>query len=303
MIARVQLGYFTTPNCSGALAGTGFYATPSGSATFPINVGLLFGLNAESTWSVGANKLSIANMTTINSVAVTFKSTIGSSTAPSAQSSFPGVPTPANRTSYGCIQVICSLGQCVPAAVSPQTLNFSLKTTPAVGDPADGGVVACLNPTNSLNNLVAPRTDTSTGIRWASNAYRQTGATSKTDGATNTTRVVNCLTNNTGCVTNPGGNIAAATYAAGICNNLSAVGGYTSSWFLPAGDNNPGGQQYCLSVNRAAIGGFAANNYYWSSTEQNVGTAWDIQITTAATFNEDKTVDTSRVRCVRALSN
>lgn len=51
-------------------------------------------------------------------------------------------------------QAQCSSGACTSGS---GTQSFQLKTTAAIGDPADGGVIACMN--GGLNNLVAPTTD------------------------------------------------------------------------------------------------------------------------------------------------
>ncbi len=148
-VSKVTLAYFTSSNCTGSKAGSGFYTTPDGTS-FPISVGTAFGLVAASAWNVGSTQLSIADMTTIQSIAVTLKSTNNNT----PQANFSGV-------SFACVPVTCSSGECISGS---GTQSFQLKTTAAIGDPADGGIIACMN--GGLNNLVVPATDNSTGIAW-----------------------------------------------------------------------------------------------------------------------------------------
>jgi hypothetical protein len=240
-VAKITMSYFTSANCSGPVAGSGSYTTPNGTS-FTISVGAPFGLVAASTWNVGSTQLAIADMTTIQSVAVTFKST--NSNTP--QANFSGV-------SFACVPVSCTAGQCTSLS---GTQSFQLKTTAAIGDPANGGVIACLD--GGLNNLVAGRLDSAQasnpGIVWGG-AGTAIGATaqSDTDGATNTTAIVTTLGAGTG-------------YAAGLCQAYATTvvtGGY-NTWFLPAKN-----QLNCLNTNKVAIGNFdpTVTAYYWSSTE------------------------------------
>jgi hypothetical protein len=72
-------------------------------------------------------------------------------------------------------------------------------------------------------------------------------------GAQNTIDIMN------GCST--------AGIAARLCGDL-VLGGY-SDWYLPSKD-----ELNQLYINRVVIGGFANNNYYWSSTELGYTYAW-----------------------------
>ncbi len=209
-------------------------------------------------------------MTTINSVAITLKST--NSDVP--QSNFSG-------NSFACVAVTCAVNECTSAA---GTQSFELKTTAAVGDPADGGKIA------DLTGLIATASNDSEGIQWTStNAV--TGAQSDTDGSANTTAIVG----NASCFDSPG------NCAANLCNTLSITGGYTSGWFLPAKD-----QLNMLHTNHVAIGVFGNNFFYWSSTEYapdpSPGSrAWRQNITGGAQNVLSKNLEL-RVRCVLAFT-
>ena len=258
-ISKVTLSYFKTTNCTGS--GQGIitdslpipsYTTPDGTS-FPISVGTPFGLVAASAWNVGRFKLNIGQMTNIHSIAVTFKSTNNNT----PQANFSGV-------GFACLHVICTkteqqLGQCTLESGSVESRSFQLKTAAAIGDPADGGIIACLG--EGLANLVASASDNSEGIVWSPEASTKAFADSTTDGASNTLKIVK--------VVGP-----TSTYAAGVCEQYSAAGGYISGWFLPAGNNTTNsGQLNCLYTNRAAIGGFKAE-VYWSSTENSPDRAY-----------------------------
>jgi hypothetical protein len=308
-VAKITLAYFTSSNCTGSKAGTGFYTTPNGTS-FPISVGIAFGLVAASVWNVGSTKLSIADMTAIHSIAVTFKSTNNNT----PQANFSGA-------SFACVQnVDCTAGpsgQCTSVS-GPQ--SFTLKTTAAVGDPADGGVIGCQNTGTSFNlfDLVVTTSDQSSSQAWGGSGVSigatTTGANSATDGAENTAKIVQCLTNLTGCVAGtPGTSIAASTYAAGNCSTYSTAGGFTSEWFLPSGSaagSLTNSQLSCLYNNRVAIAagsvaaggaGFVNMSTYWSSTESSSTEALRVFFTSTGLRRSEIKSSTFRVRCTRAF--
>ncbi|MDF1827489.1 MAG: DUF1566 domain-containing protein [Legionellaceae bacterium] len=267
-VLKVQLGYFTSADCTGAKAGGAFYTTPDGTS-FTISVGTPFGLVAASAWSVGVNQLGIStgDMANIQSVAITLKST--NSDVP--QSNF-------SNNSFACVAVSCATDACTLASGS-STQNFVLKTTAAVGDPADGGKIA------DTNGLIATASDDSTGIDW-SQGRDTIGASSNTAGAANTTTIVG----NTSCSNNP------ANCAANLCNTLSIAGGYTSgSWFLPAKN-----QLLTLFTNKGDIGNFTTNNY-WSSSELNTNNASYTNFDTGGQPGINKG-NSFHVRCTRAFT-
>jgi hypothetical protein len=282
-VSKMTLSYFTLPDCTGAVSGTGSYTTPNGTS-YTISVGTPFGLVAASTWNVGANKLSIADMTTIQSVAVTLKSTNNNT----PQANFSGI-------SFACVPVTCTAGPSGECTSGSSTQSFTLKTTAAVGDPADGGVIGCQNTGASFNlfDIVVTTSDQSTSQGWGGSGTT-TGATSTTDGAANTTTIVAAL--GTG-----------STYAARTCNELSVTGGFTSGWFLPSGSVT-NSQLNCLYNNRTAIatGSVAAGGagfvptFYWSSTEVSSTNAW-LQSFFSGTRNSSIKTGNRRVRCSRAF--
>ena len=272
-VAKITLSYFTSNDCS-ATNGTSVptYTTPDGTS-FTIGVGRPFGMVAASAWNVGNSKVSpvVADMTQIQSIAVTLKSTDNNT----PQANFSGI-------SFACVPVTCRGGECTSGS---GTQSFQLKTTAAVGDPADGGVIACMN--GESNNLVTPTTDNSTSIGWGGSGTT-IGAISTTNGATNTTTIVTAL--------GPG-----SSYAARTCSTYSAAGGFTSGWFLPAGNNaTNAGQLNCLYTNRDIIGGFSTVAY-WSSTETSSTNAWINNFLNGNQVNVLKN-GSRRVRCSRAFT-
>ena len=207
--------------------------------------------------------------------------------------------TPANAV--GSVDVVIT----TPSGSATKTNGFTYLTT-AVGQSAYGGTIASLN--GGLNNLIAAAIPDSR-IGWGGNGT-VTGATSPTDGAANTATIVSCLTG-------PGGgagcpqNIAASTYAAGICStyevdsqgNTPCESGNAcyNDWFLPAGDNTGStGQLNALFTNKTAIGGFNSAAY-WSSTEISSGSAWIQSFLGGGQGNSLKNSD-DYFRCVRAFT-
>lgn len=196
--------------------------------------------------------------------------------------------TPAHVT--GAVDVVITM----PSGSATKTNSFTYVTT-AVGQPAYGGTIACLN--GGLNNLIAATADNSTGIQWGG-LGTITNATSTTDGAKNTATIVAALG-------------ASSTYAAGLCSNYEVdsqgntpcESGNTcyNDWFLPAGNNTgASGQLNCLYTNQATIGGFASY-YYWSSTEDTGYLSW-LQYFSGGGQSLGNRSFTFRVRCVRAFT-
>jgi hypothetical protein len=282
-VSKVRLNYFTSNNCTGTVAGTGSYTTPNGTS-YSISLGKPFGLVAASTWNVGKNKLSIADMTTIQSVALTLQSTNNNT----PQANFSG-------QSFSCLPVTCTAGPSGICTSSSSTQSFTLKTTAAVGDAADGGVIGCQNTGSSYNlfNIVVTTSNQSNGQEWGD--PEETGATSTRNGAANTALIVQTL-----------GNFG--TYAARTCSTLSVTGGFTSGWFLPSG-NGRNTQINCLYNNRSAIadGSVAAggagfsSSQYWSSTERGPDNAWSKSFTVNGIEIPDDKVAPNFVRCTRAF--
>jgi hypothetical protein len=166
----------------------------------------------------------------------------------------------------------------------------------AIGQPSNGGVIACLN--GGLQNFFAATADVnSTGNEWGGYGTT-TNAQSTDDGATNTTTIVTVLDTNGG-----------TDYAAQLCNNYQVdsrgntpcqVGNtcYTN-WFLPAQN-----QLGCLYVNRHEIGGFTLNPY-WSSTEESGvlsdDNAWGQDFGNSGNLFHTEKWHIARVRCIRSF--
>ncbi len=143
-----------------------------------------------------------------------------------------------------------------------EILDLTIETTPVVGDPFQGGVLAYLlqpgdigyDPNVPHGIIAAPNDLSST--TWGCGGTLISGAdgTAIGTGALNTTQILN------GC--------PSPTIAAGVCQNL-VLNGY-DDWYLPSRN-----ELTILYNNREVIGGFTTSNvgfgleYYWSSTEYN----------------------------------
>lgn len=274
-ISMLSISYFLTTNCTSSALGS--YTTPSAGSppTFPIAINRPFGLVQTSTWDIGVHA-SIADMTSVNSIAITFYSTTNNT----PQSNF-------SNSSFVCIPVVCASGSCTS---SSSTQAFTLKNIAAIGDPADGGVIACMDPTinppTNAGYLIATTSDDSAGIVWSASSSL-TNALSTTDGSNigspengNTYLIVNAL--------------GAGAYAASLCANYSTSGGYNTGWFLPAQS-----QLNCLYTNRNTINAFTQSNY-WSSTEADSSNAY--QEDNSGHISTAAKTSSYAVRCVSSFT-
>jgi hypothetical protein len=162
-----------------------------------------------------------------------------------------------------------------------------------VGDFRAGGVVFWVDPTDNTHGLVCAIADQSAGILWYNGSYTTTGATATGigTGAANTTAIIASQ------------GATETNYAAGLARAYTG-GGYTD-WFLPSKD-----ELNEMYINKAAInttttangGAVFANNYYWSSTENDFGNsnAWDQNFTNGLQYGTIKYA-TEYVRAVRAF--
>jgi hypothetical protein len=208
--------------------------------------------------------------------------------------------TPAHAV--GVVDVVID----TPAGGATLANGYTYITT-AVGQPAFGGTIGCLN--GGMNNLIAATADNSTSIEWGGRGTAiGAAAQSDTNGASNTAAIVAMLGNNGG-----------TPYGAQLCNdfevdsqgNTPCQAGNTcyDDWFLPALPAvigfpvNPTSQLDCLWFNRNAIGGFA-NVSYMSSTEDSVAPTiffW-LQFFFDGLQNNSYKDELLRVRCVRAFT-
>lgn len=266
----------------------------------------LTGINPTSGTASGGTGFTLTGTGLTDATVVTFAGIAATSVNAIDSTTVTGV-TPAHEP--GVVDVVID----TPAGGAALAGGYTYEAT-AVGQAAGGGTIACLN--GGLNNLIAATADNSTAIEWGGSGTEiGSAAQSDSDGATNTTAIVKCLTNGTDCAgTPPDPLLDINTYAAGICSNYEVdsqgntpcESGNTcyDDWFLPAGNNlTASGQLNCLYENRAAINGFA-DEEYWSSTEFSIdpeGFAW-FQSFVNGGQNGGFVGGNRRVRCVRAFT-
>ena len=157
----------------------------------------------------------------------------------------------------------------------------------SIGDTYQGGIIFYLDP-SGCHGLVAAPTDQSTGAQWYNGSYIDTRAygSGLFEGKYNTV-MINAY---------QGG----STSAAAICGSLM-LGGY-DDWYLPSIEElnkmyQNIGQGNALGLGN--VGGFA-NNYYWSSTEDDNDFAWVQNFFFGIQFSNFKS-NTYYVRAVRAF--
>lgn len=286
-IAMLGLGYFTSSDCSGVVAGR--YTTPSTGSppAFPISVGASFSLVAESVWHGGAaERANVPDMTAIHSVSITFFG----ATSGLPQSGFPGSsPT----SGFACLPVSCSSDKCTGSS----TNSFILKTTAAVGDLAGSGAIYRIDGGKAYVMSLA---------NVASNQYWGPYGQNVPTSFDNTFNATSAPLDNTYGV------LAGDSYpAAKDCRNYHAIGDSNSAWFLPAlneWQNNITPSMATMNTNAPTTGFTPIPDYqsYWSSTQANANLAYlwyfDDSGSSGNWFGVSKASPYYFVRCVRALT-
>jgi hypothetical protein len=170
---------------------------------------------------------------------------------------------------------------------SPYVVNATGATALAIGDSYQGGIIFWLDATGQ-HGLIAATADQSTGIQWYNGTYRYTGTTGDGlyAGSMNTAMIVATQMSD-----NQTGN-----FAAKVCADYSVtVGGVIyGDWYLPSKY-----ELNLLYLQKAVVGGFASADY-WSSSEDNVYTAWG-QYFANGNQNASNKGTTLYVRAVRAF--
>ena len=154
-----------------------------------------------------------------------------------------------------------------------------INTNLAIGQAYQGGIIFYLDSAKA-HGLIAAPADQSTGIQWYNGTYTVTGATGTAigTGQANTKAIITAQ--------------GAGSYAAKLCDDL-VVGGY-SDWFLPS--QNELNELY---KNKVVVGGFAGA-WYWGSSENVYGHAWDQDFGSGDQYDYDKYYP-GTVRAVRAF--
>jgi hypothetical protein len=161
----------------------------------------------------------------------------------------------------------------------------------AVGDLRAGGIVFWVDPADNTHGLVCAIDDQSSRIRWYNGNYTTTGATG--------TAIGTGSANTTAIIANQG--TTETAYAAGLARAYNG-GGYTD-WFLPSKDELNQMYENKAMINSTATansGSNFTNNYYWSSTEYDAGSAWLQSFNNGDQANGGKS-NTVYVRAVRAF--
>ena len=164
------------------------------------------------------------------------------------------------------------------------TVDFVLTVVYSIGDtgPA-GGTIFYVNTDPAIVDwtyLEAASQDHDVTVPWGAAGTVNTGTAIGT-GESNTAMIVTALGDN-----------GETAYAAKICNDL-VLDGY-DDWFLPSKD-----ELNELYKQKDSVGGFASD-FYWSSSETSVVSAWLQSFDDGAQYNGSVDYD-RRVRAVRAF--
>jgi hypothetical protein len=204
-LAKATFSYFSGPGCLAADL-MNSYTTIDSSPGFSLSNNKPFGLNASSTYQLGETLLNL-NMDLVGSIAVVLRS----SNNDVPQGDFSGDSCGTNPI-FCCIDVTCSASKCLSSGNSVARHHFTLKKTEAIGDPANGGKIACSKAVGGMFNLIVPAIDQSDGIEWGG-LNTEVGMFAQTIlfGSFGTNAIVNVL--------------GSGSYAAQLCNDYVAVTG------------------------------------------------------------------------------
>jgi len=222
---------------------------------------------------------------TVAPATATNQSVNWSSSAPAVATVANGIVTP---LTVGSATIIVATVDGGLTAICAVTVNPLLV---AVGDSYGGGIVAYILQSEDpgynasvQHGLIAATADQSINMAWSNitNVLIGTTGTAIGTGPANTIAIVN----QAGCISG----------AAYLCYHLTE-GGY-NDWYLPSKD-----ELNQLYLNRVIIGGFADDDYYWSSSEHNdideFNEAWDQGFDDGYQYFYAEKSYTVRVRAVR----
>jgi hypothetical protein len=210
-----------------------------------------------------------------------------------------GIATSANNyehpTGDGILHVpatgTTNSGKVLTAGATAGSLSWETPSgaaTLTIGQSYQGGIIFWLDATGQ-HGLIAATADQSIEIHWYNGTHRYTGTTGDGlyAGAMNTSMIVA-----TQMADNQTGN-----FAAKVCADYSVtVSGVTyGDWYLPSIY-----ELNLLSLQRAAVGGFASA-FYWSSSEYNNLNAWGYDFAFNLPGFTNKVNADRRVRAVRAF--
>lgn len=255
------------------------------------------GNNTLSTNTTGSNNTAIGADANVQAVDLTNATAIGASS----------VVTSSNTIQLGNANVIDvkTAGKLTTGTVSypnthgtagqiltttgSGTLTWTAAMTHYVGESYGGGIVFYVYD-NGQHGLIAATSDQGTNIRWY--AGTNTNTISKADG-------IGAGRKNTATIISNQGYGDGQTYAARVCNEYSVTedGVTYGDWYLPSKH-----ELDLLRTQKNLFGNFASF-FYWSSTENDSGTAWGqyFDSTTTQSPGDKISFNTNSVRAIRSF--
>jgi len=198
--------------------------------------------------------------------------------------------TDSTAFNYDSLAVVDNGSCCyVSGCTNPSSTNYNINAcfddgsctvVVAIGDTYQGGIVFYVDGFGG--GLIAAPSDQSSGAEWGCIGAVISGA----DGTAIGTGAQNTIDIEAGCTT--------SGIAADICANLT-LGGY-SDWFLPSKDEL---NEMYLNLHQQGLGGFTLD-FYWSSTEAGINSAWLQSFNFGSKLDFDKDYSLY-VRAVRAF--